>query len=106
MENAGADGTLPDFLSCGSRNPERAATVESHPCAKGRARMGHPASNWAGLAIGEHTKSGCPHLREKYNFRTKTGNGQKPGTDGTFPISPPISLSAGLTPVPTSHRSA
>src|ERR1700676_2016511 len=23
-------------------NPESAATVESHPCAKGRARMGHP----------------------------------------------------------------
>jgi hypothetical protein len=26
-------------------NPERAATAESHPCAKGRARMGHPALN-------------------------------------------------------------
>jgi hypothetical protein len=42
----GTDGTFPDFLSCGRENPEGAATVESHPCAKGRARMGHPAPGW------------------------------------------------------------
>ncbi len=40
----GTDGMFPDFLSCGRKNPEGAATVESHPCAKGRARMGPPAS--------------------------------------------------------------
>ena len=32
------------FCHVDREDPERAATVESHPCAKGRARMGHPAN--------------------------------------------------------------
>jgi hypothetical protein len=40
------------FCQVARENPERAATVESHPCAKGRARMGHPASDGQRIQVG------------------------------------------------------
>jgi hypothetical protein len=39
----GQTGRFLIFCQVARENPERAATVESHPCAKVRARMGHPA---------------------------------------------------------------
>jgi hypothetical protein len=43
-ETLGQMGRFLIFCHVAREDPERAATVESHPCAKGRARMGHPAA--------------------------------------------------------------
>ena len=40
-ETWGQTGRFLIFCHAARENPESAATVESHPCAKGRARMGH-----------------------------------------------------------------
>jgi hypothetical protein len=100
LGTTGQTGRFLIFSQGARENPERAVPVEPHPCAKDRARMGHPTCIRTGMSGSAPLRARNPSLRQVHLVQqvleARIGTQPVKSLVGTKPGEPVVMVPIGM----------